>query len=130
MALAARAAAQKNKHDGDDVGKSGAGGRIMPAETYWEYESDSLVHASCEDNSDAEVYRVYPVKSTATRNVLYTLRFRPVVAEAVEVVRGMKLDDTTLSMFGSINQFGSINTPASPTSGTQTSTSTSPTGKL
>lgn len=59
VALAARAAALKNKHGvtspGGGGGQGGEENVKMPAETYWEYESDSLVHASCEDNSDAEV---------------------------------------------------------------------------
>lgn len=41
---------------------------------------------------DAEVYRIYPVKAATTRNMFYALRFQPVIAEAVEVVRGMRLD--------------------------------------
>ena len=41
---------------------------------------------------DAEVYRIYPVKVATTRNLLYALRFQPLIAETVEIVRGMRLD--------------------------------------
>ncbi len=124
-AMAARAAAVFMKHDDANGREEGdAEEEARQAARYWEYENDSHVFASCEDNSvrlsvcecnqqtgspsatifvallptaiphkqDAEVYRVYPVKPAATRNLFYALRFQSIIAEALEVVRGMRLD--------------------------------------
>ena len=90
VAMAARMARkQRGEEDGDGGSRASAGWG-----SYWEYDNDSLVCASCEDNSDAEVYRIYPVKQASTRHVLYALRYQPVLADAVEVVRAIRLDAT------------------------------------
>jgi hypothetical protein len=38
-----------------------------------------------------QVYRIYPVNSVISQNVMYALRFRPLLSRAVEVVRSMRV---------------------------------------
>lgn len=56
------------------------------------YPCTRIPSAHTRSPQDADVYRIYPVKAATTRNLLYALRFQPIIAEAVDIVRGMRLD--------------------------------------